>query len=263
MPANHPDLPVQHFRGRDGVQLAYREVGEGRLLVLIHGFVSTGYVNWVKYGHAALLAGAGYRVVMPDLRGHGDSARPHDAAAYPPDVITDDAFALLDHLGLAADADFDLGGYSLGGRTTVRMLVRGCRPARAVVAGMGLDNITSTGRSTGWFRHLLTSYGTFEHADPEFMAQAFLKTVGGDPQALLRVIETSVDTPEGQIAKVEVPTLVLMGEQDADHGSAADLAALLPHGTCRSVPGSHMGAVAQPQLGQAIADWLGPADARG
>jgi len=252
-----PDLPVQHFRARDGVDLAYREVGEGRPLVLVHGFVSTGYVNWVKYGHAARLADAGYRVVMPDLRGHGDSARPHDPAAYPPDVLTDDGFALLEHVGLGPGADFDLGGYSLGGRTTLRMLVRGCTPARAVIAGMGLDNITTTGRSTGWFRNLLTHYGGFAHGDPEFMAQAFIKTVDGDPEALLRVIEASVDTSREEIASVQVPTLVLMGDEDDDHGSGPDLAGVLPQGTYRTIPGSHMGAVAKPDLGRAMADWLG------
>jgi len=260
--ASTPDLPVQRFRAHDGVELAYREVGEGRPLVLVHGFVSTGYVNWVKYGHAALLAEAGYRVVMPDLRGHGNSARPHDPAAYPADVLTDDGFALLEHLGLSGTG-FDLGGYSLGGRTTLRMMVRGCTPGRAVIAGMGLDNITSTGGSTGWFRHLLTNYGSFRHDDPEFMAQAFVKTVKGDPEALLRVIEASVDTTPDEIAAVEVPTLVLMGDQDDDHGSGSELAELMPHGSCRAIPGSHMGAVAQPELGQAIADWLGPADAVG
>jgi pimeloyl-ACP methyl ester carboxylesterase len=255
--ARVPDLPVQRFRARDGVELAYREVGEGRPLVLIHGFVSTGYVNWVKYGHAARLAEAGYRVVMPDLRGHGDSARPHDPDCYPPDVLTEDGFALLEHLGLTTD--FDLGGYSLGGRTVMRMLVRGCRAARAVIAGMGLDNITSTGGSTEWFRRLLTNYGSFSHGDPEFMAQAFIKTVDGDPEALLRVIEASVDTSREEIAAVDLPTLVVMGDQDDDHGSGSDLAELLPQGTDRTVPGSHMGAVAQPELGEAIADWLGPA----
>jgi len=86
MATNPNELPVQYFRGGDGLQLAYREMGEGRPLVLIHGFFSTATVNWVRYGHAAKIAALGYRVVMPDLRGHGDSAKPHDAASYPPDL---------------------------------------------------------------------------------------------------------------------------------------------------------------------------------
>ena len=58
-----------------------------------------------------MLAGQGYRVILPDLRGHGDSARPHDPAAYPPDALADDGLALIEQLGLT---DYDLGGYSLG-----------------------------------------------------------------------------------------------------------------------------------------------------
>ena len=140
-----PDLPVRYFRGRDGAQLAYRETGQGRPVVLIHGYFSNGSVNWVKYGHAAAIADRGFRVIMPDLRGHGDSARPHDPAAYPPDVLADDGFALLAELGLT---EYDLGGYSLGGRTVLRMLARDATPDRAVVAGMGLDGVLhATGRN--------------------------------------------------------------------------------------------------------------------
>src|SRR5580693_10408611 len=103
-PMSPPDLPPQFFSARDGARLAFRELGEGRPVVLIHGFFSTAMVNWVRYGHAERIAGQGFRVIMPDLRGHGDSAKSHDPAAYPPDVLTDDGLALLETLGLD---DFD------------------------------------------------------------------------------------------------------------------------------------------------------------
>src|SRR5579863_3186031 len=174
MATNPTDLPIHYFQGRDGVHLAYREIGEGRPLVLIHGFFSTATVNWVRYGHAAKIAASGYRVVMPDLRGHGDSAKPHEAAAYPPDVLADDGFALLGHLGIT---DYDLGGYSLGARTTVRMLARGAAPRRAIVAGMGLEGIVHTAGRGEYFRRILTNLGSFKRNSPEWMAEAFLKTV--------------------------------------------------------------------------------------
>src|SRR6201994_3861533 len=161
------DLPVQYFHGRDGAQLAFREMGDGRPLLLIHGFFSTATVNWVRYGHAEKIAALGYRVIMPDLRGHGDSAKPHDAAAYPRDALADDGFALLDHLGLG---DYDLGGYSLGGRTVMRMLARGATPGRAIVAGMGLEGIIHTEGRGGHFRHILTHLGTFERRSPPWKA---------------------------------------------------------------------------------------------
>jgi pimeloyl-ACP methyl ester carboxylesterase len=254
MATHSVDLPTQYFQARDGLTLAYRELGEGRPLVLIHGFFSTATVNWLRYGHAAWIAARGYRVVMPDLRGHGDSAKPHEASAYPPDVLADDGFALLEHLGLT---DYDLGGYSLGGRTTIRMLARGAKPKRAVVAGAGWEGIVNTAGRGAHFRHILTRLGTFERGSAEWMAEAFLKTVGGDPVALLHVLDTFVDTPREDLARIEIPTLVLLGGDDHDTGSGEDLAAALPQGEYRVIPGNHMSAVTKPALGVAIADFLG------
>ncbi|HLZ98485.1 MAG TPA: alpha/beta fold hydrolase [Steroidobacteraceae bacterium] len=247
------DIPVRYFQAADGVQLAYREIGEGRPLVLIHGYFSTAVVNWIRYGHAGVIAAHGHRVIMPDLRGHGDSAKPHAASAYPPDVLADDGFALIRHLGLE---DYDLGGYSLGGRTAVRMLVRGAMPERAIISGMGLEGIVHSGGRSAFFRRILTQLGTFERGSLEWMTEAFLKTVGGDPVALTHVLATFVDTPAEEIAKIRIPTLVLTGADDHDNGSADGLAAALPRGTYASVPGNHMSAVTKPELGAAIADFL-------
>jgi pimeloyl-ACP methyl ester carboxylesterase len=69
------------FPGRDGVRLAYQETGDGQPLILIHGHQERGS-SWVDAGVAARLAEHGYRVIMPDLRAHGDSARPHDAGRH-------------------------------------------------------------------------------------------------------------------------------------------------------------------------------------
>ncbi len=244
---------IQRFESFDGVELAWTEMGEGRPAVLIHGYFSTAEVNWIKYGHAAKLAARGFRVIMPDLRGHGHSARPHDSAAYPPDVLMRDGFALIEHLGLT---DYDLGGYSLGGRTTLRMLVGGAKPRRAMLAGMGLDGITDTQGRGSYFRNVLTNLGSFERGSSEWMTEAFLKTTKGDPQALLRILDTFVDTPTAAIEAVETPALVITGAEDFDNGSGRDLADLLPHGSFVEVPGNHMSAVTRPELGEAIADFL-------
>jgi pimeloyl-ACP methyl ester carboxylesterase len=247
------DIPVHSYLGRDGARLAYREMGEGRALVLIHGFFSTALVNWVRYGHAAKIAARGYRVIMPDLRGHGDSARPHDPAAYPPDVLADDGFALIEQLGLT---DYDLGGYSLGARTTLRMLARGASPSRAIAAGMGLEGMLHTAGRGDYFRRVLEHPGSFARGSSEWMTEAFLKTVGGDPVALLNVLETFVDTPREALARIDTPTLVVVGADDDDNGSAEALAAALPAGRYSVVPGNHMSAVTKPELAAAMIEFL-------
>ena len=248
-----PDLPVRHFRGRDGTQLAYREVGQGRPVVLIHGYFSNATVNWVNYGHAAAVAARGFRVIMPDLRGHGDSARPQQAADYPPDILADDGFALIEHLGLTSYA---LGGYSLGGRTTIRMLALGAAPSRAVVAGMGLDGVLHASGRDAHFRRILTHLGTFERRSPEGKAEAFLKSTGADPVAMLQLLDSGVDTPPEALAMIGMPVLVVAGTEDDDNGSAEALAAALPRGQAVRVPGNHMSVVARPELGAVIAGFL-------
>jgi pimeloyl-ACP methyl ester carboxylesterase len=245
------DLPARSFPGRDGARLVYRELGQGRPLVLIHGFFSTATVNWVRPGQGATLAARGHRVILPDLRGHGDSAKSHDAAAYPPDVLADDGLALIEHLGLT---EYDLGGYSLGGRTVMRMLARGATARRAIVAGVGLDEMVHTAARGAHFRRVLTHPGTFERGSPEWRAEAFLRKVGGDREALLHVLGTLVDTPREALARIDTPTLVLAGAED--DRSAEALAAALPHARYAVVPGNHMSAVTQPELGAAIADFL-------
>jgi pimeloyl-ACP methyl ester carboxylesterase len=241
------------FTAPDGAELAWHELGEGRAVVLLHGLFSDARTNWIRFGHAAELAKRGFRVVMPDLRAHGESAKPHDEASYPPDVLARDGLALIGHLGLG---DYDLGGYSLGARTATRMVVLGARPRRLVISGMGLSGLLDTDARSDHFRRILTGLGSHARGTPEWMAEAFLKTTGGDPLALLPLLSSFVDTTEAQLRAIDVPTLVLQGAEDDDNGSAEALAATLPDARFVEVPGNHMSAVTRPDLGRAIADFL-------
>jgi pimeloyl-ACP methyl ester carboxylesterase len=246
-------LTRHDFTAEDGVRIGWQEVGEGRPVVLIHGLFSDADTNWLKFGHAEEIAKRGFRVIMPDLRGHGLSEKPHDPAAYPPDILALDNLALVEHLGLE---DYDLGGYSLGGRTAVRMAVMGAKPRRLVVAGMGLRGLLDTGRRAGHFKKILRGLGTHERGSPEWMAEAFLKTTGGDPEALLPLLDSFVDSSEAELRAISMPTLVLSGAEDRDNGSPEELAELLPQGRYAEVPGNHMSSVTKPDLGRAIADFL-------
>jgi len=242
-----------HFAAPDGVTLAWQEQGEGRAVMLLHGLFSDADTNWIRFGHAETIAGRGFRVIMPDLRGHGASARPHEASAYPPDILASDGLALIAHLGLR---DYDLGGYSLGARTAVRMVARGARPRRLVVSGMGLEGLLRTGARSAHFKAILEGLGTHKRGSPEWLAEAFLKTTGGDPEALLPLLDSFVDTGEEELRAMAMPVLVLSGAEDHDNGSAEALAKLLPDGAYVEVPGNHMSAVTKPDLGRAIADFL-------
>lgn len=221
--------------------------------MLIHGFLSNAYVNWIKYGHGDFLARSGYQLILPDLRGHGASATPHDALAYPADVLADDCLDLLTHLSLG---DFDLGGYSLGARTAVRAVVRGAQPRRLVVAGMGLEGLCDAVARGARFRTLFTRLGEFQRGSALWAMEAFLRTTGGDPLALRHIPDTFVDTSRAELQLLATPTVVVAGRDDQENGSAEALAAVLPHAVHAAVAGNHMSAVSKPELSLAIHRYL-------
>lgn len=245
-------IPVRYFTGPDGQRLAYREVGDGRPLILIHGYYGSGEMFTAEDRVAGRLAARGYRVILPDLRGHGHSAKPHDPAAYPPDALADDGLALIRHLGLT---DYDLAGYSLGSRTAIRMLARGATPRRAVAGGQGLDAILHTVGRGGQHRRILAGFGTFEPGSPEQAMEDWITASGGDPVALFHIHDTNVNTTPEALAAITVPTLIVAGEDDGHNETAAALAAAMPAGQYRMVPGDHGAAV--PHFEDALLEFLG------
>ncbi len=241
------------FLSFDGVRIAWHSLGTGRPIVLLHGLFSSGAMNWRRYGAAAEIAGAGHQVIMPDFRAHGDSAAPHDAAAYPPDVLAMDVEALVRHLGLH---DFDLGGYSLGARTAVRLLARGLAPRRAVLGGMGLAGLTGGTERAAWFLNVIAKADSFAAGTPEAAAAAFMKQNHVDGVAVAHVLRSQLTTPLAVLRGLATPTLVVCGVADQDNGSAAELALTLPNAALVEIPGNHMSAVTKPDFGAAIAAWL-------
>ena len=246
-------LTEHRFGSFDGQEIAWRELGEGRPVILIHGLFSHGEMNWLRWKTAQTVADAGFRVILPDLRAHGKSAAPHDPAAYPADVLAQDIEALVAHLGLT---DFDLGGYSLGARTTVRLLVRGLRPRRAVLAGMGLKGIVGSKLRSDFFLDAIANRDSVEQGTPAWMAVQFMKTTGTDPEAVAHVLRVQQTTEVAALAGITMPVLVVCGVDDDDNGSAPDLAAALPDGRYVEIPGNHMSSVTRPELGTAIRDFL-------
>ena len=91
--------PPNFWTSSDGIELAYRELGEGRPVILLHGLFSDSLMNWVNFGHAERIAAAGFRVITPDLRAHGLSGKPHEPEHYPKGVLARDLRELIAHLG--------------------------------------------------------------------------------------------------------------------------------------------------------------------
>ncbi|PQM26205.1 alpha/beta hydrolase [Sphingopyxis lindanitolerans] len=246
-------IEPQFFDARDGVRLAWREMGEGLPLILLHGLFSNAEVNWIKFGTAARIAEAGYRVIMPDLRIHGSSEAPHEPDHYPPDILVQDLQDLVAHLGLA---DFDLGGFSLGARTSVRAVVAGMRPRRLILGGMGLAGLAGWAKRGQFFQRVIADYDSAKRGDDIWLSVQFMKTMKIDRVAARLLLDSFTDTAPALLDALTMPVLVVCGDQDQDNGSAGELVAALADARLATIPGTHMSSVTRPDLGEAIAAFL-------
>ena len=248
------EAAIHHWTASDGVDLAYREMGQGRAVILVHGLFSDGVTNWIKFGATARLVEAGFRVIMPDLRAHGLSAKPHDPALYSDGILGRDLTELVAHLKLT---DYDLGGFSLGSRTVVQAVGEGLTPRRAILAGMGLEGLNGWLKRKHFFLDAIDQVDTASRGDPHWLAIQFMKTMKVDLEAAKLLLPTFTDASPTWLAAFTMPTLVLCGTEDQDNGSAPRLAEALPNATYAPIPGTHMSSVTKPEFSQAIAAFLG------
>lgn len=248
-------MNTEFFDSFDGTRLALHRHGEGRPFVLLHGLFSSAAMNWIKWGHHEAIAAQGYEILMLDFRVHGESAAPRDPENYPGNVLVRDVAALVDHLGLG---DYDLGGFSLGARTSLHAVAHGVlTPAHLVIGGMGTAGLGEWQRRAAKFRRVIDEFDAIPKGDPDYFSMQFLKSQGVDRVAARHLLGSMADLDLDLLRNVTMPTLVVCGDEDRDNGSAEELAALLPNADYVEVPGTHMGSVTKPELGRAIADWLG------
>ena len=247
------DVKVSYWSASDGIELAYHRLGEGRPVILLHGLFSDAKMNWIKFGHAARIAEKGFSVIMPDLRAHGLSDRPHEPEYYPRGILGRDLRELVEHLKLA---DFDLGGFSLGSRTTVEGVGEGLQPRRAVLGGAGMEGLRHWERRKHFFLEAIELFDQVPRGDPHWLSIQFMKSQKIDRVAASLLLQSFTDTFMDWIKALTMPTLVVCGLEDNDNGSASELAAALPDAVFREVPGTHMSSVTQPEFGQAIAEFL-------
>jgi pimeloyl-ACP methyl ester carboxylesterase len=247
------EVQVHRWNASDGVELAYRELGQGRPVLLLHGLFSDADMNWIKFGHAARIARDGFRVIMPDLRAHGLSGRPHGSEHYPAGILARDLRELIQHLGVV---EFDLGGFSLGARTTVEAVGEGLKPRRAILGGAGLEGLRHWERRKHFFLDAIELFDRVQRGDPHWLSIQFMKSQKVDRIASGLLLESFRDAFMDWLRAFTMPTLVVCGSEDDDNGSAVELAAAMPKAIFREVPGTHMSSVTKPELGEAIAKFL-------
>lgn len=250
------EAAIHRWTASDGVELAYHELGEGRAAILLHGLFSDAQMNWIKFGHAERIAREGFRVIMPDLRAHGESGKPHDAERYPNGILARDLRELVAHLQLT---DFDLGGFSLGTRTTIEAIGEGMRPGKAVLGGMGLQGLRGWERRKQFFLNAIAEFDTAARGNPHWLSIQFMKTMKVDLVAAAHLLNSFAAVEMDWLQAISMPALIVAGSEDHDNGSPLELAEALPDATSVEVPGTHMSSVTKAEFGEAIARFLAAA----
>lgn len=250
----------QFVTAADGVPLAYERHGEGPAIVLVHGFASSRLQNWKSTGWYDGLAAAGFSFVAMDCRGHGDSGKPHDEAAYSHDRMADDVIAVMDGAGLEQALVL---GYSMGGFIGLRVLAAyPGRVTRLAIGGVGEhyleDRLTNSHARNALADALLTP-DKDSITDPRARTfRAFAEQPGKDRIALAACMRAmSPHLPLATLVALKRPILVVCGSEDAIAGVPGPLAACFADGTAVTVAGrDHMSAVGDRKTRQAVIDFF-------
>jgi pimeloyl-ACP methyl ester carboxylesterase len=219
----------------NGVRIAYTDDGAGDPIVLIHGFASSVKDNWIDPSWVTFLAQNGFRVICVDNRGHGESEKLYDAAAYAAPLMAEDVRGLLDHLAIARA---DVMGYSMGARITAFLaLAQPDRVRSAIFGGLG-GNVVRPMAGTGPIAAALLaeSIDAVTNATARTF-RAFAEKTGGDLKALAACIRGARDPISREaVATLACPVLVVTGSEDVIGGKAEELAALIPGAEALTVP---------------------------
>ena len=124
---------------------------------------------------------------------------------------------------------------------------------------MGIDGLSEWKKRAAFFTRVVDEFDAIPKGDPAYFSMQFLKSQKVDRVAARLLLESMEDLDLAELGNIACPTLVVCGDEDRDNGSAQDLADHLPDATYVEVPGTHMSSVTKPDLGRAMADWLGPA----
>jgi pimeloyl-ACP methyl ester carboxylesterase len=268
-----PNLPAhaaeERFFDSAGARMRFLEEGRGEPVLLIHGYTTNTERQWVQSGVFPALAEK-HRVISLDARGHGKSAKPHDRAAYGPEMGRD-LIRLMDHLNIRRA---HIAGYSMGAHIVAQLAVM--QPDRFLTLTLGgavgrlgwsaedqrrVDE-ESAEMDQGLLRSQFLRLWPKDRPPPseaEIRADSERRLAGQDPRALAAVRRSNPDQviTIAALAAVPMPTLGIVGTADPYLHDFERLKAAKPKLDLVTIPGaSHGSAPAAPEFRAAMLRFL-------
>jgi len=244
------------------MHIHYDVVGEGRPLVLVHGWGANARRNWVDLGWVEALAPV-RRLVLMDSRGHGRSEAAASQAGYGYAAMGEDVLRVMDELEIA---EGDLFGYSMGAFIGVALLGHHRdRFSSMVLGGIG-DETEESAAVCHLIARSLRVDDPSEIVDP--VGRAYRRYVDADPgndRAALAMAALQM-WPDGHplalggegLAEVDIPVLIVDGADDHPYvDTVGRLAAAIPGAELVTIPDTdHHTIVGDARLKAAVLEFL-------
>lgn len=232
------------------MHLAFADTGRACVLVLLHGFP----LSREMWASQLTEIGKHYRVIAPDLRGHGESPAPE--GVYTMNEMADDVIELLDRLQIKQPVV--VGGLSMGGYVALSLVLR--YPER--VCGLMLIDTRAAADTPEAARvREETARTVLYEGSPRSMIETMVPRLFGEttrenhpgriepmfavmerttPQGIAGALRGMAVRPDlrGELVKIKVPTLVMVGEEDviSPPAEAREMTDLLPSAQLELIP---------------------------
>lgn len=217
------------FLTRNGVKLYYETHGEGPVILLTHGYSATSQM-W--RGQIEALSKKN-KLVIWDMRGHGQTDYPADQAQYSEEATVADMAALLDEVGAKTAI---VGGLSLGGYMSLAFHVKHPERVRALLIIDTGPGFKKDEAREGWNKNALNTAARYEKEGLSQLssgsaerATARHRDAAGLARAARGMLTQRDATVINALPDIRVPSLVVVGDKDTPFLAAADyMAAKIP-----------------------------------
>lgn len=236
----------------DSTKLFADDSGDGPAVLLLHGFASSASINFQRLQPRLLREN--FRVISVDLRGHGQSDKPHNKEAYGAEAFLRDCSAVLDWSGVQ---EVHAVGYSMGAYIGIKFALADARVRSLVAAGVGM-RILGEGDHQRIAHAMLVEDPSSLIDDPWAKSfRDFADLAKADRLALAAVqMGGLLKVSRDEVERLIKPVLVVAGADDLLAHDANELAKLFQFARHATSPGDHLKAVMELSFCDAVVEFL-------